>query len=255
MEFLSEDPTFVVGALGILGLALLVAVRATQQGKYLIGAGLAFGLAGLVVAVERAWVTDNERIERVVYELASAAAASDAHGVLDRLAPDVQFVIQGSTQPGDETRAVVESALANVRFDLVRVKQLRANAGEESRRGTAEFKVLCSGEYDPPGYSRVKFGATDSTWSLGFRETSPGVWKVNRITPVYAPGLAIALRPRISASGPSLTPPPNSARLDLERDPSRGGGGDGFHRHRYGIRRRQDWEGPNLDLPRPAPLP
>ena len=27
-------------------------------------------------------------------------------------------------------------------------------------------------------------GTANSTWSLGFQETEPGVWKVNRITPV-----------------------------------------------------------------------
>ena len=30
-------------------------------------------------------------------------------------------------------------------------------------------------------------GRADSTWSLGFEETKPGVWKVNRITPVSLP--------------------------------------------------------------------
>ena len=31
-------------------------------------------------------------------------------------------------------------------------------------------------------------GTANSTWSLGFQETEPGVWKVNRITPVSMTG-------------------------------------------------------------------
>ena len=38
--------------------------RVTQQGKYLVWALTALGLAVAVVVIERMWVTDNERIER-----------------------------------------------------------------------------------------------------------------------------------------------------------------------------------------------
>ena len=38
MTFLSEDPTYVAGALGVLAGAFLIALRVTQQGKYLIWA-------------------------------------------------------------------------------------------------------------------------------------------------------------------------------------------------------------------------
>ena len=31
------------------------------------------------------------------------------------------------------------------------------------------------------------FGTTNSDWSLGFEESSPGVWKVNRISPTACP--------------------------------------------------------------------
>ena len=38
MEFLSEDPTYLAGGLGLIAVGLLIALRVSQQGKYLIGA-------------------------------------------------------------------------------------------------------------------------------------------------------------------------------------------------------------------------
>lgn len=188
MEFLSEDPTYLAGGLGLLAATFFIALRVTQQGKYLL-----FGLAALaamatVLVVEQLWVTDNERIEEVVYGLGRAVAASDTQGVLDRVTPDVQFVVGGSSLfPGETTRSMIEARVAAAHFDFLRITQLRTNAGGQSRRGTAEFKVAASGSFQG-SYNTLNFGSANSTWSLGLRETSPGVWKINRITPVSVPG-------------------------------------------------------------------
>jgi hypothetical protein len=190
MEFLSDDPTYLAGGLALLAGAFLIALKLTQQGKYLVWACAALGAALLVVVVERLWVTDNERIEQAVYGLAHAVAASDVPAVSSFLDDDVRFVYSnrgGSVSvPGPTSRAFIESQVANARFDFLRVTQLRTNAGGQSRRGTAEFRVLCSGSIERGG-TLLNFGSTNSAWSLGLRETSPGVWKVNRITPVELP--------------------------------------------------------------------
>src|SRR4051812_40096961 len=96
MELLSEDPTLLAGGLGVVALAALAALRVTQQGKYLIAAVAAVILALAVIAVERLWITDNERIERVVEDLRRSVAVSDAEGVIAHLAPDVEY-IRGDT--------------------------------------------------------------------------------------------------------------------------------------------------------------
>ena len=68
-----------------------IAMRATQQGKYLVRAVIAAGLAVAVVVVEWLWVTDNERIEQVVYDLRRGRGSnSDVDGVLAHMTPDVQ---------------------------------------------------------------------------------------------------------------------------------------------------------------------
>ena len=54
--------------------------------------------------MEWLWVTDSERIEAAVYDLARVVARSDASAVLDRLTPDVQFVDGGVALTGARTR-------------------------------------------------------------------------------------------------------------------------------------------------------
>src|SRR5262249_42654940 len=138
MTFLSEDPTYLAGALLLLAGAFAVALRVTQQGKYLVWALAAAGLAGGVVAVERCWVTDNERIERVVYDLRRAVLASDVEGVLRHLTPDVQYVQGGTPLSGEATRELIRTNLGNASLDLVHLRELQTSAGRQTRRGKAE---------------------------------------------------------------------------------------------------------------------
>jgi hypothetical protein len=187
MEFLSEDPTYLAGGLGLLALSLLIALWLTQQGRYLIWALIALGLAAGVLVIEHFWVTDAERIERVVYDLRGAVADADADRVLTYLTPDVQFAQGGNTSSGEATRAYIRSILTNAKFDFVRISQLRAKVFSQSRRGSAEFLIIASGSIQGP-MAQLNFGTTNSAWSLGFDEISPGVWKVDRITPTKLSG-------------------------------------------------------------------
>ena len=186
MELLSEDPRYLAGSLTLLAGAFLIAMRLTQQGKFLIWALAALALAGLVIGIEWFWVTDNERIERVVYDLRRAVEASDGPGVLAHLTDDVEFTDRQLKLPGEQTRALVEWRVSNTHFDFLRVTHLKVHAGEQSRRGTAEFDIISAGNsQDARGMAFPASGTT--SWSLGFRETRPGIWQVNRITSVRVP--------------------------------------------------------------------
>jgi ketosteroid isomerase-like protein len=184
MGYLSEDPTLLAGGLLLAAGAFVVAMRATQQGKYLVRAVIAAAMAAAVVAVEWLWVTDNERIEQVVYALRDAVADSDADGVLRHLAPDVMYVKGDVALEGEATRALVRDNLSRVRFEVVRITHLETNVAPQSRRGTATFGVFFKGTAD----GSMNVGSVNSSWSLGLGETEPGAWKVNRITPVQVPG-------------------------------------------------------------------
>ncbi len=187
MEFLSEDPTYLLSVLGVVAAASLIALRVTQQGKFLLPAGVSLALALVVFFGERAWVTPAERIEMVVEDLRRAVEASDVEGVTRHLTPDVQFVQGDRTVGSLLTLAFVRSTVGRAGLDFVHVSGLRTAAFPQSRRGTAEFRVMAKGSLKTPVGSAL-IGSAGSQWSLGFQETGPDVWKVNRITPIQVPG-------------------------------------------------------------------
>ena len=174
----------------LLAAAFGVALKVTQQGKYLILALIAAGLAAVVVAVEWMWVTDTERIEDVVYDLRQAVLDSDIDRVLSHMTPNVQFLRGNTAYDGEATRSLIQERLNHVTFEFIAIRNLQTNAGQQSRRGSAEFAAL----------ARTNLGTGNSIWSLGFQETQPGVWKVNRISPVQVPYGAMLSSPRAPAS-------------------------------------------------------
>jgi hypothetical protein len=186
MTYLTDDPTYLVGGLLLLAAVFLVALKVTQQGKHLIYAGAAVLLAGGVVIVEWLWVTDNERIEQVVSNLREAVLNSDAERALAQMTPAVQYSHGNMSLSASETRALIHANLSRVHFDVVRISGLHTSVAAQARRGTAEFRVFTRGAWsDAPGTSNA--GTAITTWSLGFEETEPGVWKVNRITQLSSP--------------------------------------------------------------------
>jgi ketosteroid isomerase-like protein len=198
MTILAEDPTYLVVALGLLAGAFLMALKVRQQAKYLFWALGMLALILAVVVIEQVWVTDNERIERVIYNLRRAVLASDSEGVLAHLAPDVEYVQHGTSISGEATRTLIRTNLANAAFDFVHINDLQTNAGRQTRRGTAEFRIYAKGTLHT-SLATYNVGTANSIWSLGFQETAPGVWKVNRITPVSVPEGAITV-PSLASS-------------------------------------------------------
>ncbi len=192
MTHLSEDPTYLAGGLLLLGAAFVIALKATQQGKYLIGAATTLVLAVLVVIVEWVWVTENERIEKVVYEVRAAVLKSDADGVLAHLAPNVMYQQGDTAIMSDATRELIRKNVSDVRLEFARITELRTSVGQQTRRGIAEFRIFTRGGLK--SWSQVSDGVTTMTaWSLGFQETEPGVWKIYRISPVSIPSGVLAL--------------------------------------------------------------
>ena len=193
MTYLSEDPTFLAGGLLLLAGAFLLALKVTQQGKYAIRAGVALVLAVAVVLIEWVWVTDNERIEQVVYDLGRAVQSSNPDRVLAHLMPTVQYVQGETALTAGTTRALIRSNLSNAQFNFVRISDLQTSAGRQSRRGLAEFRVISSGSLNTSQGTMTTTRTTVTAWSLGFQEAEPNVWKVSRITPVSMPQGALAM--------------------------------------------------------------
>jgi hypothetical protein len=192
MEYLSEDPTYLAGGLGVLAVVFLIVLKVSQQGKYLIYAGVAGLLALLVLLVERVWVTENERIEAVVYALADAVGRSEGDEAASYIDPSC--VVEPGDRAGrmaamvyvgfggQKPREWLKANLGNIKFDWLRIARLEAKAGSLSGRGSADFVVHTMGQRKEPfaGFATPPSGMG---WSLGFREVSPHEWKVTRISP------------------------------------------------------------------------
>jgi hypothetical protein len=224
MTNLSEDPTYLAGGLLLLAAAFGVTFNITRLGKYLVRAGIALGLALVVVAVEWFWVTDNERIEQVVYDLRRAVLVSDVEGALNHMTPNVQYLQGDTALSEDATRALIRANLSHVRFEFVRIADLQTSAGQQSRRGQAEFRVFARGHLNSSSGLTDQSRVSVTTWSLGFQETEPGVWKVNRISPISIPQGILAL--------PSGLPPTDDSHLGFS-------GGIGFPRANVPAKRRR----------------
>lgn len=187
MHYLTEDPWYLLIGLGMAALVCLVALKVTQQGKFLIWAGALGAVGVLVFAFEWFYVTDAERVEAVVYDLAKAIEASDVDRIKTHLDDQVTIGMRGRTMDGSLTLRLVLPMLRQSRFDFVRVSHLTTSAGSQTKRGSAEFKVTATGTFQEGG-SEIPLASPATEWSLGFSERTPGVWKVTRVTALKLPG-------------------------------------------------------------------
>jgi hypothetical protein len=189
MHYLTEDPLYLLIGLGVAAVCCLLALKVTQQGKFLIWAGGLAALAAGVFGFERFYVTDSERVEAVVYDLGRAIEASDIDRIKSHLDENVTFGRRSRTMDASLTLRVVLPLLQQTRFDFVRIGQLSTAAGSQTKRGSAEFKVSASGIFNQGGHEvPLVVVGSECEWSMGFVERSPGVWKVTRITAIKLPG-------------------------------------------------------------------
>lgn len=213
--YVAENPWYLVAILGFVAAAFLITLRATQDGRYLVRALVALGLAGALIVVDQVWVTEAERVERVIRDLADAVARSDGDATMALMDQHVAFSIRSNTLGEELDLPSFAELLGQVQFDFVRVSRLTATAGAQTGRGQAEFKVTASGAIRQGGSLRNFMG--NSEWSIGLRRLPSGAWKINRITavelPQYTmlPTLKVKL-PQVSPGEPPpsrpVTPPP-----------------------------------------------
>jgi len=183
MTYLSEDPTYVIGGLLLLAGAFVIMLKITQQGKYLLNAGIALTLALAIFLIEWIWVTDIERIEKVVHDVRTAVLKSDPEGVLAHLTEDVRYAgPEMSLSPGD-TLTLIRNNVSNIHLEFARISELKTSVGQQTRRGTAEFRIFTRGSLKSTSILPEARTAV-TAWSLGLQETEPGIWKIYRISEV-----------------------------------------------------------------------
>jgi hypothetical protein len=86
MAWLTEDPTVILIAIGVVAFGIIIAILKTGRGLYLTWLGGVVLLALLVVVIDRYVVTDREKVEETLYGAAAALEAGDVEAVASYLA-------------------------------------------------------------------------------------------------------------------------------------------------------------------------
>ena len=194
MTYLSEDPTYLAAGLLAAGRGLLGRTQrhAARQVPGPRGDSPGAGAGG---GGDRVVVGDRQRADRAgrLRPAAGGVATPDVDGVLAHMAPNVQYLQGDTALSEDATRALIRANLSHARFEFVRISDLQTSAGAAIAAGESRISGLHAGAPELVAGDDRYGGTSVTTWSLGFQETEPGVWKVNRISPVSIPRGILAL--------------------------------------------------------------
>ena len=197
MEFLElhfgENPWPMVIVLLLFAAISTVVLMMTQNGRHLIRALIAVGVAGILLLIDLSWTTDREKLASIVSEMVVAVSQNDMEGVRKHLSPKAVYY-QNGLGAGVQFQSplgntLLKEALLQVKFDFMSVRDLNVSAGRQTKRGKADFQVFCAGTWQSPiGGSAINFPPTTSAWKLGFQKQKDGNWLVDDITPTQLPG-------------------------------------------------------------------
>ncbi len=200
MTWIAENPWPLAGSCFVLAFGFLIAVRLTQQGKYLMRSGIAAALGATILLIEFVWDTDVERIERVIREVARAVQAGDAETISSYLVP-APYQIDGNIP---NARAAMMSVGNVFEFKTIKIRSPQITAGRLTGRGKADFYAFAAWE-ETTRMGESDFNATPPPgiqFSVGFERTDQNEWKIYRIEIVDAPSSidpAIAIQTAVQA--------------------------------------------------------
>ncbi|RLT11868.1 MAG: hypothetical protein DWI24_06815 [Planctomycetota bacterium] len=191
--YFGENPWPIIIGLLVIAVICLALLFVTQNGRYLIRALIALSFVALLLLIDWAWKTDREKIAEVVIKIANAVNRNDIETLRGQLAPNALY-LQSGQGAGVEFQSplgntLLRDAIDQMKFDFLSVRDLNVSAGRQTKRGKADFQVLCAGTWLPKaGGSALNFPPTSSSWSFGLQQRKDGSWLVDRITPTQLPG-------------------------------------------------------------------
>ena len=172
VSLFAENAWPLVWFIALVDLLLAIAIYATGRGRLLtVIIGLA-ALAPLLLILERLIVTDRERVDAVVDEMAEAVRAENADRLMSHISPQCRYANRG--------REAIAAAAANV-FQLYEIERLTLNGRKTrvaSARGeaTAEFVAVARGRQ-----GTLDVNIYPTRWQLTFQRDKSGSWQVVEI--------------------------------------------------------------------------
>jgi hypothetical protein len=146
MTWLTEDPTLLLVAAGVIAAGLLVAFFRTGRGVYLLWLGAVILATMICVGIERYVVTDREMVEETLNGAASAVEANDVDQTLAYVANDAVAL-----------REEIRSRLPRLRIEEVRMADVTIDFSplELPPKAIARFLGIAKFKADGVPYDRV----------------------------------------------------------------------------------------------------
>ncbi|MEX2285550.1 MAG: hypothetical protein WD648_00595 [Planctomycetaceae bacterium] len=160
----TEDALSPIFFCGVAALVLLWWWRTTSQKALLKGAVAVVALAGVIFIVERLIVTDAERVEIAVYDIADAFRDKDLDRTLSHFSEDAI-----------DERTLVTWAIKTVDIeDDLRITDVSVTLLDQGTRARIRFRANATATYSPY-HDRVR-----TRWEFDF-ERHGDEWKVTGI--------------------------------------------------------------------------
>ena len=194
IHLFAENVWPLIWLLALGELVLLIAMVGTGRGKLMVWMVVVAALAVVLVIVEWLLVTDRERVEGIVDQMARAVRNEEIDGLIRHLAPRCHF----GDLDREGIRRLAASALRDIEIEKVTLSDRKTHVFPQRKQATAEFLAVVRGRQ-----SNVDFPPYASRWIFTFHQDPAGEWQVVEIE-------------RLQAFGENRQPVPPPGRLRLE---------------------------------------
>ena len=179
VHLFAEDVWPLIWLLALAELILFIAMVGTGRGRYLVWMGVVAALAMLLVVLEWVLVTDRERVDAVVDQMARAVRHKDFDAVLRHLAPQCHF----GGYDRERIRELADTELRDIEIDRITVSDRHTQVFPQRKQATAQFLAVVRGKQ-----SKVEQPPYASRWMLTFHQDTTGQWQVVEIERLRAFG-------------------------------------------------------------------
>lgn len=175
----AEDVWTLIWVIALLALVLLIAMVATRRSRLLIGIVSLAALAVVLLVIERLWVTDRERVDAIIDDIAQSVRQGDTEGIVRHLAPQCHY---GSLDR-EGIRRMVDSVFHTFELEKLTISSRKTELFSRRKEATAEFLAVVRAKQ-----ANLESGPYPTRWTLTFTQTSTGEWQVLEIQQIPAFG-------------------------------------------------------------------
>src|SRR5262245_32335453 len=178
-HYVGEDVWPLIGLFAVIALGFGIAMVATGRGRFLIGI-IALGcLAVSLLVIERLWVTDKERVDGIINEMAQSALREDSAAIVRHLSLQCRY--------GNLDRSGIErlaaATFARVALDKVSVSSRKTEVFPMRGEARVDFLAVVRGRQN-----NVEFSPYPTRWIFTLVQNQHGAWEVEEIQQIPAFG-------------------------------------------------------------------